>query len=97
MSVCIPGYVNLLHILVITYAVKSLILDSLICIYSCNQIYYYQCIKGTTISNLQSDLACVGGDLAWHLDLASFWTEICGGVQGEEGGQCTLVGQGDSP
>lgn len=45
----------------------------------------------------QSDLVCVGRNLRWHLDMASFWTETCGGVQAEEGAQRALVGQGDRP
>jgi len=44
-----------------------------------------------------SDPACAGRDLGWHLDMASFWTQTGWGVQAEEGGQCSLVGQGDGP
>lgn len=33
----------------------------------------------------------------WHLDLATFNTEILWGVQAEMSGQRPLVGQGDGP
>lgn len=45
----------------------------------------------------QSDLECVSRNLGWNMDMASFWTEICGGVQTEESGQSAFVGQCDSP
>lgn len=44
-----------------------------------------------------SDHAWVGSSLGRHLDVASFWTELCGGVQAEQGGKGSLVGQVDSP
>lgn len=63
---------------------------SVIC--SCNEIYYIR-----SSQHQQPNLTCFGRDLGWHLDTTSFWTWQCGGVKAEKRGQCTLVGQGDSP
>lgn len=53
-------------------------------------------IYPTREADRQSDLARVGRVLRWQLGMAPVWTRLCSGVQAEPGGQCTLVGQGDT-